>query len=117
MRGGRGNQHTEMRVVAGASSHSSHRRVEPVNFGDVRGIVGGHGSGGWRDEGSIDHWPFRALKRRRCRAGVLVLFVSWHAYGVAVGLPFWLSGRRRGCLWRRLKRGKPSRTACSAKTL
>jgi hypothetical protein len=34
-RGVRGNRHTVVRAVAGASCHSSHRLVEPLNFGDV----------------------------------------------------------------------------------
>ena len=46
-RGGGGIQHTGMRVVAGATPHSSHCSVQPLNFGDVWGNVG-DGSGGWR---------------------------------------------------------------------
>ena len=34
-RGVRGYRHTVVRAVAGAACHSSHRLVEPLNFGNV----------------------------------------------------------------------------------
>ena len=34
-RGGRGNRHTVLRAVAGATPHNGHRLVESLNFGDV----------------------------------------------------------------------------------
>ncbi len=52
-RGGRGNQHTVVRVIAGAISHSSHRLIQPLNFGDVLGNVS-DGGGGWC--GRESHW-------------------------------------------------------------
>ncbi len=43
--------------------------------------------------------------------GVLVVLVL---FGVlAFGLPFWLSGLGRGCLWRRRKRVRPGQTGPS----
>ena len=45
--GGGGKQHTGMRVVAGATPHSGHRSVQPLNFDDVWGNVG-DGRGGCR---------------------------------------------------------------------
>ena len=52
-RGGRGNRHTVVRAIAGATRHSSHRLVEPLNFGDVWCNVRESG-GGWC--GSESHW-------------------------------------------------------------
>ena len=46
-RGGGGKQHTGMRAVAGATPHSDHRIVQPLNFDDVWGNVS-DGRGGWR---------------------------------------------------------------------
>ncbi len=52
--GGGGNQHTVGRAVAGATCHSSHRLVEPLNFGDVWCNVreGGSGWGGSESHGA-----------------------------------------------------------------
>ena len=49
----RGNRHTKMSACAGASSHSRHRRVEALIFGDIMGDVQGYG---WCGCGE-DHGP------------------------------------------------------------
>ena len=64
-----GNRHTEISASAGASSHSRHRRVEALIFGDVVGDVRGHGGGGWWCCRGEDHGP---VGTPTGRVGVLV---------------------------------------------
>jgi len=64
----RGNRHTKMSACAGASSHSRHRRVEALIFGDIMGDVQGYG---WCGCGE-DHGP---VGTPTGRVGVLLLLV------------------------------------------
>ena len=103
-RGHRGNRHTEISASAGASSHSRHRRVEALIFGDVVGDVRGHGGGGWWCCRGEDHGPVGTPTGRvgvlvPGRVGLLGMRAGWAGlFGLLgfVGVAFGGAGKRRG---------------------
>ena len=100
-RGHRGNRHTEISASAGASSHSRHRRVEALIFGDVVGNVQG---GGWWCCRGEDHGPVGTPTGRvgvlvPGRVGLLGMRAGWAGlFGLLgfVGVAFGGAGKRRG---------------------